>query len=172
MNGRKFVFEQLGKQHNRAAFCCGVDELDLYFRERARQDQRRNITVVHVLQDIEIQRVAGFYTLSATYVRLTDLPLEARRKLPQYPELPATLIGRLAVDEKYQGMGPGRMLLMDALKRSYLSSFEIGSMTIAVDPKDSGATAFYARFGFQQYEGSGKRLYLAMKDVEKLVQAP
>ena len=40
------------------------------------------------------------------------------RKLPRYPLVPATLLGRLAVDRSYQGRGYGRFLLADALHRA------------------------------------------------------
>ena len=136
MRRRQFVFEQLGKQHNRAAFCCGTEQLDHYFHQQAGQDHRRKVAIVYVLHDTASQLVAGFYTLSASYVRLSDLPAAERKRLPHYPELPATLIGRLAVDQNYPQQGLGKMLLMDALKRSYLSSSEIGSMAVAVDSKD------------------------------------
>ena len=60
--------------------------------------------------------IAGYYTLSSTSVQLAELPAETVRKLPRYPLVPATLLGRLAVDRRQQGRGlrpvsPGRRSL-------------------------------------------------------------
>lgn len=71
-----------------------------------------------VLVDTECQALAGYYTLSATSIRLGDLPPEMAGKLPRYPLVPATLIDRLAIDTRCQGKGLGEFLLMDALHRS------------------------------------------------------
>jgi hypothetical protein len=52
--------------------------------------------------------IAGFYTLSATAVRAPELPADIVRKLPRYPLIRATPLGRSAVDQRYRGSGYGR----------------------------------------------------------------
>jgi hypothetical protein len=47
--------------------------------------------------------VAGFYTLSQYSVDLVKLPEKIAQKLPKYPEVPATLLGRLAIGEPFRG---------------------------------------------------------------------
>jgi hypothetical protein len=51
--------------------------------------------------------IAGYYALSAYGIRLAELPLKVAKKLPKYPLLPATLLGRLAFSRDYQGKKPG-----------------------------------------------------------------
>jgi len=51
----------------------------------------------------------------------------------------------LAVDVKQQGKGYGKILLVDALKRSHETSKEIGSFAVVVDPIDDSAEGFYKR---------------------------
>jgi len=46
--------------------------------------------------------IGGYYTLSSTAVKLAELPNEVARRLPRYPLIPATLLGRLAVDSRFQ----------------------------------------------------------------------
>jgi hypothetical protein len=94
-----FVIEPLSGEHDRAAFRCGSEALDRYFRTQLTQDTRRRITSGFVAVDRE-GRVAGFYILAATGVPITDLPAEVSRRLPCYPLLPAGLVGRLAVDQR------------------------------------------------------------------------
>src|SRR3546814_10366549 len=61
--------------------------------------------------------VLGFYTLSNTSIQAAELPGALVKKLPRYPVLPATLLGRLAVDAKGRGRGLGTELLVNALRR-------------------------------------------------------
>ena len=114
-------------------------------------------------------RIAGYYTLSASIILADDLPEETvkRLKWPRYRELPATLIGRLARDITFRGQGIGELLLMDALKRA-LNNVEVASLAVIVDSKDEEARQFYARYGFLSFPDTEKRLYLPMKTVEKL----
>src|SRR3546814_474502 len=93
------VLEQLGKQHDRSRFSCGQAELDDWFRQRASQDERRNIARVFVAVDSELG-VIGFYSLSSFRLDFDDLPEEIVRRLPRYGGVPAALIGRLARDER------------------------------------------------------------------------
>src|SRR5207302_1428818 len=83
-------------------------------RERAGQDQQRRVASCFVLVDRVEQTIAGFYTLSAAVVVARDLQGPVARRLPRYPHLPAILLGRLAVDRRYQGRGLGARLLVDA----------------------------------------------------------
>ncbi len=81
--------------------------------------------------------------------------------------MPATLLGRLAVDINYKGQGVGTNLLMDALKRSYINSLQIASMAVIVDPLDNEAIAFYNHFGFIELPNSGK-MFLPMSQLEQI----
>lgn len=163
-----FRFEPLG-DHDRAAFSCGVEALDRYLRERASQDARRNVATPFLLVTGD-NRIAGYYTLSANIILAEDLPAEAVKKLkwPRYPELPATLIGRLARDNAFRGQGIGELLLMDALKRALKASAQVASLAVVVDAKDEEARRFYAEHEFLSFPDERKRLYLPMKTIAKL----
>ena len=113
--------EPLGKHHDRAVFSCGLPELDRYLARQAGQDVRRRIARVFVCTARNSDTVLGYYTLSALAVDLSTLPRELSRKLPRHP-VPCALIGRLAVDRSARGHGLGRMLLVDAIKRTRSAS--------------------------------------------------
>lgn len=163
-----YVVEPLGKDHHRAAFSSGSAPLDHYLQHQAGQETRRHIAVTFVLVDIEHQTLAGYYTLSATSIRLAELPPALSEKLPRYPLVPATLLGRLAIDAGYQGRRLGEFLLIDALQRSYAQSQAIASMAVVVDAKDDGAVSFYERYGFIRFAEQTHRLFLPMKTIAKL----
>ncbi len=165
----QYEVEPLGEQHNRAAFSCGVDALDRPFRERAGQESRRDVARVFVLRMRSAQDVAGFYTLSAISIEPKDLPPALTKRLPRYPTLPALLVGRLAVDQRYQGRGAGRALLMSALARSLEIRAQVGAIGVIVDAKDDRARAFYEQYGFQRLQGDPYRLIPFMKTIEQLL---
>ena len=91
----QFRIEPLGDQHNRAAFSCGVEALDRYLQKQAGQDVRKYVAAVFVITP-DGGSIAGFYTLSAHVINLSDLPDKVAKKLPRYPNVPATLLGTLA----------------------------------------------------------------------------
>jgi len=164
-----YVVEPLDAQHNRSDFECGVEPLDRYLKQQASQDMRRRIAALFVLVDQDIDSIAGYYTLAATAIRLAELPPEITKKLPKYPLVPATLLGRLAVDQRYQGQGVGSFLLMDALRRSFNS--EIASMAVVVDAKDDKARDFYEHHQFIPFPEQSQRLYLPMTTIAKLFRS-
>lgn len=157
--------EVLGSQHDRTQFESGVEPLDRYFRTQAGQDARKKMAAPFVLV-LHDGSVAGYYTLSSTAVRLPELPAAAVRKLPRYPLIPATLLGRLAVDQRFQGKGYGRFLLADALHRAVRS--EIASFAVIVDAKDESAKRFYERESFLSFPDQPMKLFRPMADIEAL----
>jgi GNAT superfamily N-acetyltransferase len=159
--------EPLAAHHVRASFSCGVEPLDRYFHNQAGQDARKNMAAPFVLV-LDDGRIAGFYTLSATAIAAPDLPTDLIRKLPRYPLIPATLLGRLAVDERDRGRGFGRFLLADALYRCVRS--EIASYAVVVDAKDAAARRFYERESFLAFPDHPMRLFRPMADLAKLFE--
>ena len=156
------VIEPLGQHHDRAAFSCGVPELDRYFRRQAGQDIRRRIARVFVAAAaIAPERALGFYSLSALSIATEELPRDIARKLPKHP-MPAALIGRLAVDKAAQGIGIGKMLLMDAIHRTFAASEEIAVFAMVVDARGRNARRFYETFGFIPFPETPARLFLPL----------
>jgi GNAT superfamily N-acetyltransferase len=80
--------------------------------------------------------------------------------------VPATLLGRLAVDRRHRGKGYGRFLLADALFRSLRS--EIASYAVIVDAKDENARRFYERESFLPLPDQPMKLFRPMADIERL----
>lgn len=164
-----WVIEPLGKHHDRAAFACGKEVLDLYLKNHASQDARRRVAAPFVLLKAPgSTTVLGYYTLTAFAVDLGDLPEVVARKLPHYPSTPVTLLGRLGLDRRYHGQGLGEALLMDALYRSLVQSAEIAAAAVVVDAMDEEAWRFYRHFNFIPFPERRDRLLLAMRTVEAL----
>lgn len=154
------------KRHVRDAFSCGIDSLDEYFRLRARQDRDKYAAAIFVLT--EGQNIVGYYTLSAYTINPGELPAALSKKLPRYSHLPATLIGRLAVDRQHQRRGFGEQLLLDALRRSLENTSEIGSVAVIVEAENEQAKTFYRSYGFLEFPGTPSKLFLPMQTIREL----
>lgn len=163
----RFSIEPLAAKHDRAAFSCGVESLDIYLQKQAGQDFKKHAAISFVLTPNDTE-IAGYYTLSQYSVQLESLSQEIAKKLPKYPMVPATLIGRLAVSTVYRGRGLGETLLMDALYRILHHSKEVASAGVIVDAIDNAAIAFYRNYGFIELPGVPGRLFLPMGTIEKL----
>lgn len=157
--------ESLSPQHDRKSFTSGVEPLDRYIRNQASQDARKNMAAPFVLV-LPDGMIGGYYTLSATAVKLAELPAETTRRLPRHPLVPATLLGRLAVDQRYRGQGYGRFLLADALFRAVRS--DIASFAVIVDAKDEAARRFYERESFLSFPDQPMKLFRPMADIATL----
>ena len=169
MDLTRITVEPLGRQHDRTAFHCGSKALDRYLKQQAWQDADKRVAAPFVAVDPPDQLVLGYYTLSASMLTLADLPDDLARKLPRYPQLPVTLLGRLAVDQATKGQGLGEHLLLDALNRSLTHADQIAAMAVVVDAKDESAASFYRRFGFIALQAEPSRLFLPMRLVAQLL---
>ena len=96
---------------------------------------------------------------------LRELPPQTAARLPRYPLVPATLLGRLAVDRNHQGRKLGEFLLVNALRRSLAQSDEIGSVAVIVDAIDDRARSFYEHFQFIPFADQPRRLFLPMESI-------
>lgn len=152
------VFETLGPHHEIAGFTCSNELFAHYLTRQAGQDVRRRSATVMVARDSERNAVAGYYTISAFGIALEGLPSDLRKRLPRYPVVPAVLVGRLAVDTRYQGQGVGGLLLVDAISRA--ADLEVAVWGVVVDAIDASAVRFYEHFGFMSLVDTPNRLVL------------
>lgn len=163
-----WIIEKLDAHHDRAAFACGVAELDDYLRRFAGQNEKRGISqhfmAVAVAGD---GRILGYYALSAGAVAFDLLPEELKKKLPRYP-VPVAHLGRLAVDRSMQGRGLGEDLQIDALARIGRAAEEIGIHAVEVVAIDDRARTFYEKYGFVPLKDDDRHLYLPLSAVRKL----
>lgn len=155
-----------GRDH----FSCGHASLDNYIRLNVTKDVKAGACTCFVVAD-DHYRVMAFYTLSTAQIPLADAP-DALRNQIRYPSVPVILLGRLAVHDEMKGRGYGKMLLVDALKRSLdVARNHIGAMAVVVDPIDQAAEAFYARFGFTMLPDSG-RMFMTMRKIAEAFDHP
>jgi len=164
----RLIIQRLADHHDRSAFSCGNESLDAYLVRGAGQDMRRRAAAVYVACEESAEAVCGYYTLSASDLEAANLPEAMRKRLPRYPKLPAVLLGRLATDLRWRGVGLGAALLYDAFRRCHIHN-EFGVMFIVVDPFPE-ARDFYARHQFRAIPDH-ERMYIPMTEVAKLIES-
>lgn len=162
------IIELLGPEHDRSGFCSGIAELDTYLHRQAGQDQKRRIAATYLMVSEGNGAILGYFTLSGESISRGDMPPESLKKLPRYDRFPAILLGRLAVDSRYQGMGLGALLLIRALQHALRLTRNIGAIVVIVDAIDERACRFYLKYGFVQFPDRPHRLFLPMAVIERL----
>ena len=162
---QQYIIEQLDPgKHRRGEFTCESPELTEFLRKRARKEMQARASACFVLVTAaDLGRIAGYYTLSQTGVAVRQLPEALIKKLPRYPQLGATLIGRLARDIAWKGQQLGRLLLIDALRRCVRHSAEVGAIVAVTDPKDDHARKFYGDHGFLALDEH--RMFIPMSEL-------
>jgi len=109
-------------------------------------------TYVAVDRAGEVERIAGYFSLSAVSVDRSSVEeVEALARLPRFP-IPGVLLARLAVDERAQGQGLGRFLFEEALGLALQMAMDgpVGFRLFVTDAIDESAAEFYERFGLQR----------------------
>jgi predicted GNAT family N-acyltransferase len=163
----KYSIEPLG-DHDRVAFSCGDASLDRYIREQASQDVKRGLASVFVITaKDDPKQILAYYTLSSRELKLDQLPEEIAKKAGRYAHVGVTLLGRMAVAEKYKGTGLGALTLMNALHKSLLAATDVASLAVFVEAIDSDAANFYRKYGFIELPEDKLKLLLPMKTIAK-----
>jgi GNAT superfamily N-acetyltransferase len=162
---KEWSVERLDHSHLRDEFCCGKELLDKFLRLLVGQYERRRLGRTFVAVRLGDKRVLGYYTLASGAVSFQHLPEDTAKKLPRHP-VPVVLLARLAIDQTVQGLGLGKLLLQDALRRCLDLSGSLGIHAVEVLAIDEDARRFYMRFGFVSLVDDDHHLYLPIKTIE------
>lgn len=159
----EFLIEPLKKEHQRSDFDCGIESLNLFLKNFARQNDGKGLSRTFVAVRPGDGIVLGYYSVSSGSISYEQVPVN----LPRYP-VPTAHIGRLAVDSRSQGVGLGEYLLIDALRRIISVADELGIFAIELHAINQSAKSFYTRFGFTELKDDPYHVYLPVKTVKKL----
>ncbi len=155
----------VSKSINKKDFNCGIDDLNLYLRQFAIPNDKKNIgkTFVAVYESNKSQ-VLGYYTVSMAQILFNELPDLMKKGIPKYP-IPAMRIGKLAVDLCFQGKNIGILLLKDAFLRAINVSSKVAIYCVIVDALNEKAKSFYIKFGFIPFEENPLTLVLPLQTI-------
>jgi GNAT superfamily N-acetyltransferase len=151
---------------DRDIFDCERDSLNQWFRRHAWFNQVNDISRVNVIADSASGRIVGYVTLSAAQIERGFFPKTMQRNRPE--QVPALLLGQLAVDKDYQGQGHGADLLRFALEAAIRVSDSVGGVGVITHPLDETLRGFYARWGFQDLPFDPRRaMIVRMVDLKR-----
>jgi GNAT superfamily N-acetyltransferase len=154
----------LTAQHDRSRFSCGQPALDEWLRRYSGQNRRGNTAATWVIADQDY-RVAAYATLSMTPIDHSAAPTRVRKSAPD--PVPALLIGRLAVDHNFIGLGVGTALLRHVLATAVELNLSAACKAVVVTALNDRAKDWWLRFGFQPFNDNGLDLYLLTADIHK-----
>ena len=161
-----WVVELLAPNHARGEFDCGVESLDIFLKQQASQNAKKDFSKTFVaVSEAGSSVISGYYSLAMGSLEFDHLPKE--KHLPHYP-IPIAHLGRLAVDLRYRGRHIGEFLLFHALLRVQTLSEEIGVFAVEVRALNTAASRFYVKYGFVPLADDPLHLYLALKSIRKL----
>ena len=151
----------LTDDHKLETFNSGVGSLDDWLKKRARANQASGASRTYVVTDGN--EIAAYYSLASGSVSAAEAPSRVRRNMPD--PIPAVILGRLAVDRRFQGKGLGRALVSDAGKRVLSAGETIGIRALLVHAVSDEAKAFYEALGFQQSPTHPMTLMIPLHDL-------
>ena len=161
--------EELSQKHDRVKFDCGVQELNRYLKNIARQHLVKGISRTFVLiEEKQPEAILGFFTLAFCEIHAEVLPRKFAKKYP--PRVPAAKLARLTVSKNHQRKGLGKNMMVNALERAMIISRNIGIMGFFVDAKDEKARKYYEQFGFIPMPDNKLQLFLALSSLEQAYQ--
>ena len=162
------------KTHDRAAFSCGVPQIDNYLKLSAKKGSKADVVRVWVVVD-EKSNIVGFYGINMHAADVRDMPEAYKKRTGKHGLLPAAFIAMIGVDESQQGNGIGSALVADALSRIARVSDEIGTCVIVLDVFDDGDAetvarrkTYYESFGFHPLPDQPLRLFMPVQTAREL----
>jgi GNAT superfamily N-acetyltransferase len=154
--------ELLAAHHNIEAFTSGVESLDSWLRRRALKIQASGASRIFVV--CEGQRVIAYYALASSAVAVAETTGRFSRNIPD--PIPVVILGRLAVDQDFQGKGLGRALVRDAGYRVVQAADVIGIRGLIVHALSAEARAFYEAVGFASSPLNPMTLMITLSDLK------
>jgi GNAT superfamily N-acetyltransferase len=162
--------EPLSAEHDLSSFQNGKHpSLDDWLRQRARTSEGLSART-YVVRDVNAPaRVVGYYAISTAMEQRIALPsARLRRAMPD--QVPLLLIGRLAVDRAFQGVGLGGDLLADAIRRCLAAADIVGARGILAHAIDDEAARFYERHGFSRSPLGERVMLLPIETARALLE--
>ena len=125
-------------------FSSGEEQLDFWLKRDALKNEVAGASRTYVVCDKE--RAIAYYAIASGSVMQIEEPGKIKRNMPD--PIPVIILGRLAIDQNWQGKGLGSGLLKDALLRASEISQQVGVRALVVQAMSETAKRFYLHHGF------------------------
>jgi len=156
----------LTETHDRSSFDSGEPVLDEWLRKRAWNNLQLAASRTYVVCPTGLNIVVGYFAVSMGQILAQEAPGSMRRNMPR--QIPAVILGRLAIDRQRQGRGLGAALLADVVRRAVVASNQISARLVVVHAISPAAEAFYLHHGFTRLPVETPTLALDLLKLEKV----
>ncbi|MGI9366654.1 MAG: GNAT family N-acetyltransferase [Rhizobiaceae bacterium] len=164
------------RNHDRAAFSCGVSQIDNFLKLTAKKGSKANFIRIWVVANDD-NSIVGFYGINMHAINIKDMPFSYAKKAMKHGMLPAAFTTMIGVDKTQQGNGIGSALVADALSRIARVSEDIGTCVVMLDVFDDGDVDAVARrkksyeeFGFIPLPDQPLRLFMSVETTRALLR--
>jgi GNAT superfamily N-acetyltransferase len=154
--------EKLDSSHQLENFDSGNHQLDDWLKRRAMKNESDRASRTYVL--CIDQEVVAYYCLANGAVIQSTATGRVRRNMPD--PIPVMVVGRLAVDRRWQGRGIGKALLRDAVFRTCQAAEIAGIRAILVHAISEEAKQFYEKCGFGASASEPMTLMIKIDDAK------
>ncbi|PTE10589.1 GNAT family N-acetyltransferase [Mesorhizobium helmanticense] len=165
------------EKHDRAAFSCGNEQVDNFFKKTANKLSKADNIRVFVMLGPDADLI-GFYAINSHAVDYAELPAKYARTRPGHGNIPAAYLSMMGVDIRFSGNGYGGDLLLDALIRIAGAAEQIGIAVVMLDVLDCGDPVkvrrrkkLYTDHGFIALPSNELRLFLPIKTIQDMLKA-
>ena len=136
----------LTSRHDLEDFQSGEEALDSWLQNRALDNMETGASRTYVICPSDSRKVIGYYAICMGQIFNQEVTGSMRRNMPR--QIPSVILGRLAIDKKWQGKGLGKALLQDAVQRSARAAQEVSARLLIVHAISAQAETFYLHHGF------------------------
>lgn len=158
-------------RHDRSGFNSGEPELDEWLHRYAGQNRRGDTAATWMVATPEGKAVA-YANLAMTAIDRNHAPDHIARRAPD--PVPAILLGRLAVDHRYTGLGIGTALVAYVLATAADLNNKAACRAVVVTALNEEARTWWERIGFHPFEPEDQTnpdLYLLSSEITATLEA-
>jgi GNAT superfamily N-acetyltransferase len=161
------LIEPLTRGHDRKAFDCGDETVNQFLREKAMQDQDRDLSRTMVLVDPAeaTGRIVGYHTLILMQVRQEEIP-DDRPRIRR--GIPVILLGQIGIDRRFQGRGLGDLMLIDVQSRVKEIAQKVGVRALMLDARTEQLAKWYQDHDFVGFSGN-LRMFKSLQAIRALL---
>ena len=160
--------EPIQSEHDLSAFHSDEPSLDDRLRRRALRNEAGGASRTYVVCQQDSKRVVAYYCLAAGAVAQRAAPGRVKRNMPD--PIPVMVLGRLAVDQRWQRRRIGPALLRDAILRTVQAAEVAGIRAILVHAISDEARLFYERHGFRRSAADHMTLMITLADAKRALE--
>jgi predicted N-acetyltransferase YhbS len=153
--------QSLQANHYVDGFDCGEQVLNRWLVQQALKNEQSGGSRTYVV--CCDNKVIGYYAIATGSIEHIGLPSKLRRNMPD--PIPVLILGRLAVDTKWQSKHIGSGLLKDAVLRACIIAKQVGVSALLVHCISEQAKQYYQHHGFVESLIAPMTVLLRLKDV-------